>query len=446
MDIDESAKDVGVSTERPASTWSQFEQFAGRAEILGELHARPFEKISIPRRVFLVALMTSGDDTKHDWECVQQLCLAQGIAPPANNANYHSMTIGKWNFRWERHNEFTTYRWDVEDKNDGDFHCDDGARLLSELDFHPPGKLIVATQLRLTTIKHSVSEYETIFNPNSLCVIDTDKGKSRIATDFQVDTMGFTRFIIEDHGMSEFRAGALVQRVLEVETYRTLALLGLPVAKRSMPFVNLAQEKLAELTTEISTAKTIEDNHKLLNKLTDLAAKLEAQAATTSFRFGASTAYYNIVMARLEAMHETSIDGARRFSSFFNRRLQPAIATCKMVEDRQDLLSRKLMRTAELLRTRIQFELEQQNRDLLTSMNKRARLQLRLQRTVEGLSVAAVSYYIVGLIKYLIEGLYKADLTFGISATFLTALSVPFVIFALWLVTRQIHKKFSDHE
>lgn len=440
MDNKDSAKVHSVSTIQ------QFEPYEERAAILGELHARPFEKVTVPRRVFLMAFLTTKEDAVLDRNNIKQLAVAQGMPPPSETSNFHSLTIGKWNFRWEQHNEFTTYRWDIEDEETSEFHGDDGARLLSELAFQPPGKLIVATQLKVTKDTHPVSDYEKIFNPNSLCMINTDRGKSRVVTDFQVDTMGFTKFIIEDHGMSEFRAGALVQRVLEVETYRTLALLGLPVAKSALPFVNRTQDGLAQLTAEIAAAETIEDNHKLLHKLTNLAAKLEAQAAATSFRFGASVAYNDIVMERLQAMHETSVDGARRFSSFFKRRLSPAISTCSMVEQRQTALSRKLMRTAELLRTRIQFELEQQNRDLLESMNKRARLQLRLQQTVEGLSVAAVSYYIVGLIKYMTEGLYKSDLTFGISPTLLTAISVPFVIFAMWMVTRQIHKKFAEHD
>lgn len=418
-----------------------------RSELLGELHARPFEKITVPRRVFLMAFLTDADSALLDREQIEKLCLTQGVAPPARTASYHSIEIGKWKFRWEQHNEFTTYRWDIADEEDtGTFGGPVGARLLAELDFISPGNLLVATHLKITQQHHTVSEYEEIFNPSSLCFIETDRGRSRIATDFQADMMGFTRFVVEDHGMSPNRAGALVQRVLEVETYRMLALLGLPMAKKAMPIVNQTQNGLAELTASIATTESMEDNHALLKKLTDLAAVLEAQAAATSYRFAASQAYYNIVLARLSAMHENSIDGARRFSSFFNRRLTPAISTCKTVEDRQNALSRKLMRTAELLRTRIQFELEQQNRDLLASMDKRAKLQLRLQQTVEGLSVAAVSYYIVGLVKYLSEGLYKYDLTFGLSPTLLAAVSVPIVIFAIFMVTRAIHKKFSDHE
>jgi uncharacterized membrane-anchored protein len=354
--------------------------------------------------------------------------------------------IDKWHLRWERHNEFTTYRWDVAESDEAEFAGEGVARLLMELEFQPPGELIVATQLKITTVKRQIEDYEKIFNPASICIIGTDRGKARVATDFQADLHGFTRFIVEDHGMSPFRAGALVQRVLEIETYRTLALMGFPAAKKSMPLVNRAQDELAALTAEIAAAESMEDNHQLLKKLTDLAAELEAQAASTAFRFAASQAYNQIIISRLNAMHEEPVEGARRFSSFFKRRLEPAMATCRMVEERQGMLSRKLMRTAELLRTRIQFELEQQNRSLLSSMNRRARLQLRLQQTVEGLSVAAVSYYVVGLLKYLYEGAAKSGLLFDLSPTLLTGLSVPLVLAAVWLVTRRIHHKFTEKQ
>lgn len=426
--------------------WPQFAEHELRAEILGEMHARPFEKIDVPRRVFLMAFITTAEQSQRDREAIGKLCRVHGLAPPAAESNYHSVPIDKWHLRWERHNEFTTYRWDVTEADEVEFAGEGVSRLLSELEFQPPGELLVATQLKITKVKREMADYEQIFNPASICFIGTDRGKARVVTDFQADLHGFTRFIIEDHGMSPFRAGALVQRVLEVETYRTLALMGFPAAKKAMPFVNQVQDRLASLTTEIAEAESMEDNHQLLRTLTDLAAELEAQAAKTAFRFSASQAYNQIVLSRLNAMNEEPIEGARRFSSFFRRRLEPAMATCRMVEERQGMLSRKLMRTAELLRTRIQFELEQQNRVVLSSMNRRASLQLRLQQTVEGLSVAAVSYYVVGLLKYLFEGAAKTGVLYGISPTLLTGLSVPLIIMLVWMVTRRIHHKFKEKD
>ena len=153
------------------------------------------------------------------------------------------------------------------------------------------------------------------------------------------------------------------------------------------------------------------DSQALLAELTELAAELEADAAASLYRFGASRAYDGIVEERLTALAEEVVPGYETWAGFLQRRVAPAMRTCRSVEERQANLSRKLTRATTLLRTWVDVEVEKQNRDLLASMNNRARLQLRLQQTVEGLSVAAVSYYVVGLIGYLAKGtpLFGAD-------------------------------------
>jgi len=119
--------------------------------------------------------------------------------------------------------------------------------------------------------------------------------------------------------------------------------------------------------------------------------------------------------------------------------------TCRSVEERQANLSRKLARATQLLRTWVDVEVEKQNRDLLASMNKRARQQLRLQQTVEGLSVAAVSYYVVGLVAYLVRS--YPMLPPWLPPEALIGLSVPFVVLGMWLFVRRIrgHYRESDN-
>ncbi|MEL6921196.1 MAG: DUF3422 family protein, partial [Pseudomonadota bacterium] len=124
--------------------------------------------------------------------------------------------------------------------------------------------------------------------------------------------------------------------------------------------------------------------------------------------------------------------------------VRASLRTCRAIEDRQANLSRKLARTANLLRTRIDVEVEKQNRNLLQSMDKRAKLQLRLQQTVEGLSVAAVSYYVVGLIAYIVQGFDTTVL--GISYQAIVAASVPLVIAGIWLTVRRIRKKHIERD
>jgi uncharacterized membrane-anchored protein len=107
---------------------------------------------------------------------------------------------------------------------------------------------------------------------------------------------------------------------------------------------------------------------------------------------------------RLRTIGERSVAGFTTWSAFLARRIAPVMRTCTTMEARQANLSTKLARGANLLRARVDVELQQQNRDLLQSMNRRTQLQLRLQATIEGLSVAAISYYIVGLFGYPAKG------------------------------------------
>ena len=185
-----------------------------------------------------------------------------------------------------------------------------------------------------------------------------------------------------------------------------------------------------------------DETEKLLDEITGLAGELEADAASSLYRFGASRAYYEIVRDRLEALNEQPVTGYDTWDSFLERRVAPAMRTCRSVEERQANLSRKLSRAATLLRTKVDVAVERQNRDLLQSMNTRARLQLRLQQTVEGLSVAAVSYYVVGLIGYIAKGAGLDRL--GVSDSIVTAVAVPVVVIVLWLVVRRIRKRHRD--
>ena len=183
-------------------------------------------------------------------------------------------------------------------------------------------------------------------------------------------------------------------------------------------------------------------NHTLLDELTDLAAELEAGATATAFRFGASRAYDEIVHLRLQTIGERPVAGFTTWSAFLARRMAPAMRTCITLEQRLADLSTKLARAADLLRTRVDVELQQQNRDLLRSMNRRTQLQLRLQATVEGLSVAAISYYVVGLFGHLMKGMNGAGI--AIDTEVATAVFVPVAVLSIWWVVRRVRRRHID--
>ena len=95
-------------------------------------------------------------------------------------------------------------------------------------------------------------------------------------------------------------------------------------------------------------------------------------------------------------------------------------------------------RAGELLRTRVDVQRKGQNQALLERMDRRADLQLRLQHTVEGLSVVAISYYAVGLAGYLLG---PAAYAVGVDKGLLTAGLVPVIVLAVWLGMRRIRRR-----
>ncbi|MBI1386320.1 MAG: DUF3422 family protein [Rhizobiales bacterium] len=411
------------------------------------MHARPFDPVVPPRHYLHFAVLSGDGDEEMTRAALASMARARGQALPAPNASFHRLASGPWDVRWEQHTEFMTVRLGTR-KGDGDKLFGSGSiETLGELGLRPTGQLLVATRLTIVPADSLRVSLDEIFDRSSLCIVEAEAGAARVATDFLADPTGFTRILVLDEGLTDLQAGALVQRLLELETYRTLALLGLPVARSAAPLVRDFEHQLAGVTRAIADSTGVGENQALLTRLTDLAARLEALAAESSFRFGASRAYGELVEARIKAIHERPYGTGRTFSAFFARRLTPAIATCNAIEKRQDTLSRKLLRTAELLRTRIQFELERQNRDLLASMNRRAQMQLRLQQTVEGLSIAAVSYYVVGLIGYISKG-FEGHKLLGltVSASLVTAVSVPVVIAVVWLLLRRATRRFRGHD
>lgn len=428
-----------MSTEVTIGNGTRLAPHPLRAAVLGEVHARPFTAVETPRRILHFAFATAGEAGRRDHAAFADFCKRRGLEPLKDAAKHHTVVLGGASLRWEQHSEFTTYTWEMAAQGAGLFHP--AAATLAEpmAGLPQPGPLMVALDLHLIGEKKKRIAFAPLFDRASLAVAENAEGDALFATDFQADAGGFVRIVCIDRGLGPERAGALVQRLIECETYRTLALLGLPEAQRLAPSINRIEARLAEVTDEMRRTERLVDNHRLLDELTELAAELEAGAATSAFRFGASRAYNEIVQLRLATIGERKVEGFPTWTSFLARRMAPAMRTCVTTEGRQKDLSETLARAANLLRTRVDVELERQNRDLLKSMNERTRLQLRLQTTVEGLSVAAVSYYVVGLFGYLIKGVHDEGVPVDISLA--TALFVPVAVLAIWFLVRRIRRR-----
>ena len=435
-----------MSTEVPIGDYepAQLTPHPLRAAILGELHARPLQ---VPSRILHFGFETSGARAQADRANLVAFCHSRGLPPPAAAEKHHRAPFGTTILRWEQHSEFTTYTWEMPADPGGIPFHPDAASLAAPMRLVPqPGPLLVAVDLQLLADDAPRTAPERLFDRASLAVAENSDGVAVYATDFQPGPSGFVRILVVDRGMDAERAGALVQRVIEVETYRTLALLGLPEAQRLAPSIAASERRLVEVTEQMRrAARDLASNHKLLDELTALAAEVEAGAAASVFRFGASRAYEEIVEQRLQTIGERKVGGLPTWTSFLARRMKPALRTCVTLENRQSGLSLKLARAANLLRTRVDVELEQQNQELLKSMNARTRLQLRLQTTVEGLSVAAITYYVVGLLGYLVKAAHDSG-RMTMEPSLVTAAFVPVCAFAIWWTVRRIRRKHTAGE
>jgi uncharacterized membrane-anchored protein len=109
-----------------------------------------------------------------------------------------------------------------------------------------------------------------------------------------------------------------------------------------------------------------------------------------------------------------------------------------------NVLSQRVARTSALLRTRVDIATEQQNQQLLEKLTRGQELQLRLQSTVEGLSIAAISYYVVSLLGYALKAVKAWGLHVDVEVT--TGLLIPLVLWGVWRTIRRIHERLhSDH-
>lgn len=429
----------GVNARHGDSTVYGMPSYENRRVAIDEVHARPYPLISPPRVLVQLAFMNEGNPAK-DKATLEEISNRTGAPLPDQNTPLHGLTFEQGDLHCEKHTEFSTYLWCTPlDPETGNPVGDDPFKH----GFTPPGPVVCGIRLDVVAWTEETATYIDRFDPISRCHSLVEDGLAEIVTDFRQDVDGLTRILILDRGLTPIRLGALAQRLLEIETYRTLALLGIPLVRARGPHLRNVEMRLAAITDEMRNS-TRRNSETLLSELTDLSAELEADMASSLYRFGASRAYYEIVEERLAALGETVIPGCYRWRNFLHRRIAPAMRACRSIEERQANLSDKLARATALLRSWIDVQLERQNGDLLASMNNRAKLQLRLQQTVEGLSVAAISYYVIGLLSYLIKGI--PGFHDVVAPELVIAALVPLVLLAIWWTVRRIRHAHGDHE
>lgn len=433
-----------------------------RLIINDEVHARPPEMMEPPLMISYLALYSNWTMRERDWAPLADLAKRFDVQISEPDTNHFSADIGPFRVKWERHTEFTRYtfyaaRRAADTGAAAPGVMDAGAGIFAEtaMDLIPdewvsslPGQVIMAAHIAYldeADVSDVGAATAQAFSDNPLVAASIGGNMATVYTDFHIhqdgERGGFSRFLMIGRGMPPRQAGRSVQRLLEIDTYRIMALLALPVARGLTPFLTEHEQELANIAATMSGAGP-SDEPSLLDRLTDLEAAIESRYSENHYRFSAATAYYDLVQRRIGELREERIQGLQMFREFTERRLAPAINTCLATASRLESLSKRVSRASQLLSTRVNISRQRQNQALLESMNRRAKLQLRLQQTVEGLSVAAITYYIVGLVGYAAKG--AKSLGIAANADLIVAISIPVVVFMVAYGVRRLRRIVSS--
>jgi uncharacterized membrane-anchored protein len=406
-----------------------------------EIHARSPVSLKLPVTATHLAVFISEKEKTLEREHLAILCARFAVSPPQNTAMQFTATLDNFLFHWEQHGEFSTYTFYV-NKVDTEHPFTKPALTYAPLDWLDklPGKSIVAAHAVIMPACEQPPDSQDIvhyFEGNTIVGSQVTGGDALAFTDFRIHNDGFSRFLIYNKKLQSQQSGRLLQRLFEIEVYRVMSLLAFPVAQELSPKVRESEQHLSDITTAVAQANC--DDGKLLDELTRLAADVESHISNSQYRFGAAQAYYKIVEQRITDIREVKIQGIQTIGEFLTKRLQPATSSSKSTAKRFALLSERISNASQLLRTRVDISIERQNQALLTSMDLRVKMQLRLQETVEGLSIVAITTYIVNLIHSGAKAVLSSGLM-DIKPDLISGIAIPFVLLAVAIGVRRLHK------
>lgn len=423
---------------------SPIEDHPLRYELSNELHARPFPTVTAPSRAAYLALKpaenAAGRDRAAEFQHLLALLDRFGAQHPKPGATHYFGQIGRHQLKWESHTEFVTYTIFGSGVAERPFDAATFAVFPPDWLESAPGTRMTSALIRIEQLGGDGGIAEKLadwFVDESVAVSRVLDDQLVIASDFRIDPTGHLRMaVFARPEAGERRIGRVVQRLCEIETYKSMSMLGLARARGLSGQMAAIDSRLSRVVEEMCEPQL--DAAETLQVLLATSAELENIVAQSSFRFGATAAYETIVNQRIDVLREERFGGRQTFGEFMMRRFDPAMRTVKSTQDRLAAMTARAARAAELLRTRVDVDRSAQNQELLASMDRRADLALRLQSTVEGLSVVAISYYAVSLALYLLGPL---EYQLGISKAWLAAVTTPVVVGLVWWAVRRIRRR-----
>ena len=417
-----------TNSERPRINVSSLRQ-----QISQELHNRPSPQVHVPTSITHMAVRLTEKERHLEYQQLVFLCQRYSVNPPSIEASCYYQDFGGFELRWERHLEFSSYSFIRKGKGTNLFDGYAIAYVPQEWFDNIVGELVSAVNLVISEEKQSEQALYDAFEGHQILGSEVADNKANVYASFRIHSDGFGRIIIQSNKLNSYQAGRLIQRMLEIQTYQMMSLLSLPIARSLSPKVAKMEHELVEINQQMAVTGEKNDSE-MLDKLSDLAGKTEQLISDISYRFSATNAYYELVCSRLEQLHEVDIEGVERINEFVTRRLSPGIRTCQALSVRLEDLTRRIARASSLLRTRVDLTIEQQNQQLLTAINQRGEVQLRLQQMVEGVSIAAMAYYLMGLLDYILDAINISG--FHLNKTLVKGIAVPIVLCVTWFLLR----------
>ena len=418
-----------------------------RRQAVGEMHLRRWPQLRVPSQIVQWVLKVEESERE------AELAIIEAVTQRAEQADNPSHRAGQLtaNIRvtWERHSEGTSLTiFCAEQGEDAFLDPKSSQELKHALDWaqQVPGAIVRCTRIWIAEDDAEIEALLPKLDMNRHELVSTHIGKNsddpiRFWSDFRIKDDGFGRLLVAANGAEAGELTRQVQRLQELGNYRNRALLGLPVAQACWPKLDDAERRLRDLSTRITNGEETDDA--LMGALSALSLELTAIASEISFRMDATKAYAQLVHERLEQVNPRPIEGYASLTDFTQRRFRPAMSTCEATTERVRQLALRASQLSQLLRVRIETRIENQNAQLLKSMESSTSMQVRLQQLVEGFSVVALSYYLIGLFGYFLPLLPLER--FGLTKPQVMALLVVPVVASIWLSMRFLRKRlFSD--
>ncbi len=413
---------------------------ADRAVLADEVHARPPEALETPSRVSYAAILIGPESREREREHLAALCESANVAPPPPEARHFTATLGAMRLKWERHGEFSGYTFITPGRSPRPFSEPPILALSPGWLAAIPGQTLFAAHVKLVPAGGTEPDAASLaahFDDQVVVGSEIGGGAGYAYTDFRVRADGFARFLVLDRSFTARQAGRMVQRLLEIEAYRMMALLAFPLVARQSLLIAESEKSLSMLTESLKSPGA--NDEELLRRLTQLATEVQGAVTRTQFRFHACRAYHDLVRTRIAELRERRLPGLQPIEEFMARRFTPAVATCATTAQRLRDLSDRVGQASALLSTRVDIVREHQNQRLLEAMNVRAERQFRLQQAVEGLSVAAIVYYGAGLVGYLAKAMKAGGL--HVDPEIAVGISIPVIALLCALAMRRAHRR-----